>query len=262
MNKYYKIISHLSFLIMKFLDYTGLQHFYEQIKTKMAEVFNELLNAKRGEKDGVAALNGDYKLDHSQYDERSFIYVDDIPAVNNLYYDSYYTKFWMKTINGMPIYKLTQDSTGERPTEDMDITIDMSLYRLVESLDDVTSPEFNRIYLVKNASGKATNVYVEYIAVKKYPDNPDNSEFDWEEFGKFKSDVDLTPYVKLADLDTEVGNLNYIKLADIPIATEEIDGLMYTKDKIKLEGVDYGATADEAIPLEEIDKLFAADLTE
>lgn len=79
-----------------------------------------------------------------------------------------------KKINGESI-----EGTG-------DITIDLSLYKVVNSLpaDDVDE---NKIYLVASSESipdGELNVYIEYIYVNNK----------WEKLGEFKTAVDLTPY--------------------------------------------------------------------
>ena len=85
-----------------------------------------------------------------------------------------------KTVNGASI-------KGEG-----DITIDLSLYKVVSSLP-ATDIDDNKIYLVANTEtvpDGELNKYVEYMHVSGK----------WEKVGEFKTAVDLTPYAKTADL--------------------------------------------------------------
>lgn len=106
-----------------------------------------------------------------------------------------------------------------------DITIDLSLYKVVASLPDSDIDE-NKIYLVDESAEGEQNRYTEYMYV----------EGQWEKVGEFKADVDLTPYVKFTD-----------------VATTSKAGAMSAEDKTKLDQLE----AAEAIPTEDIEALFA-----
>lgn len=70
------------------------------------------------------------------------------------------------------------------------ITIDLSLYKVVSTLPD-TFIDVNKIYLVPNSqSTEEKNVFDEYIY-----------NAGWELLGQFKSDIDLSGYLKTADAD-------------------------------------------------------------
>lgn len=63
------------------------------------------------------------------------------------------------------------------------------LYSIVASLP-TSNIDKNKIYIVASEEGIENNIYTEYI----YTEN--NT---WEKLGEFKSDIDLTPYVKKTD---------------------------------------------------------------
>lgn len=63
------------------------------------------------------------------------------------------------------------------------------LYSIVASLP-TSNIDKNKIYIVASEEGVENNIYTEYI----YTEN--NT---WEKLGEFKSDIDLTPYVKKTD---------------------------------------------------------------
>lgn len=63
------------------------------------------------------------------------------------------------------------------------------LYSIVASLP-TSNIDKNKIYIVASEEGVENNIYTEYIYTE------DNT---WEKLGEFKSDIDLTPYVKKTD---------------------------------------------------------------
>lgn len=70
-----------------------------------------------------------------------------------------------------------------------DITIDSNLFVIVESLDSVTSPDSNKIYLVPKTNASGSITYVQYMYV-------DGS---WKELGEDTASVDLSDYLTKAD---------------------------------------------------------------
>lgn len=89
-----------------------------------------------------------------------------------------------KTINGQSI------------KGDGDITLDLSLYKVVETLP-TTDIDSTKIYLVRNTEkvpdGKQ-NVYIEYMYV----------DGEWEEVGEYKTSIDLSSYAKTADVNAKL----------------------------------------------------------
>ncbi len=172
----------------KYLDLTGLELLWSKIKTLVETVKTSLektdvglgnvtndaqvKRSEMGKANGVATLGADSKLTAAQ-----------LPA--------------LKTINSQSIV-----GSGN-------ITIDLSLFKVVESLP-TADIDATKIYLVKSAASKTGNIYTEYIYV----------EDKWEEFGTYKATIDLTPYVKFTDL-----------------ATASKAGAMSAADKVKLDGL-------------------------
>lgn len=73
----------------------------------------------------------------------------------------------------------------------LDVTLDTTISKIVESLPAAPATgDENKIHLVLSSTSESGNTYTEYIWVKGK----------WEEMGKFKPDVDLTPYLKVVDL--------------------------------------------------------------
>lgn len=121
----------------------------------------------------------------------------------------------LKTINGESLV-----GTGN-------ITLNVDLYEIVSVLP-TTDINVNKIYLVVDSNGITTNVYEEYLYVNNK----------WELIGKYKAGIDLTPYVKFTDTATSTKN-----------------GAMSKEDKVKLDAVVSGATADSAITTTELDTI-------
>lgn len=75
--------------------------------------------------------------------------------------------------------------TGENV---INVTLDTNIYQVVETLPE-SDINPNKIYLILSAKSGETNLYTEYLYVNNK----------WEEIGKYKADVDLTPYLKSSD---------------------------------------------------------------
>lgn len=99
--------------------------------------------------------------------------------------NNYVAKNNIKTINGNSLV-----GTGN-------ISIDLSIYTIVESLP-TTNINKNKIYLVANSgSGDTANKYIEYIYTGDIAKDYDAAN--WEKLGEYKANVDLTPYLKSTD---------------------------------------------------------------
>lgn len=120
-----------------------------------------------------------------------------------------------KTINGQSV-----QGSGN-------IEIDVELYEVVTSLP-TSNIKTNKIYLIVDSDGVNTNEYEEYLYVNNK----------WEQVGKYKANVDLTPYVKKSDI----------------VSTTE-NGIMSKEDKVKLNGIDTNATCDSSISSTELDTI-------
>lgn len=132
-------------------------------------------------------------------------------------------------------------------------TLDTSLYSIVTELPETGLP--NKIYLLPSTKTEEGNIYTEY----GYVDNK------WEEIGKYKSDVDLSPYERALNLPSDViktlgvqsganyvnvysykedldrGILSEVSEFDIPKATSEKAGIITAQDKAKLDAIEAGA---------------------
>lgn len=185
----------------KFLDLNGVSAIWKKVKdfveAKSKEVADELkgvvkeqVTDKLGQPRGIAGL-----------DENGKLFANMIPTNQ------------FKTVNGKSV-------VGQG-----DITIDLSLYKVVESLPTADIDQ-NKIYLVLTSAGVEKNEYSEYIYTGSK----------WELMGQYSASVDLTPYVKFTD-----------------VASASKAGAMSSAHFTKVEGIADGATADEALTVAEVE---------
>lgn len=139
----------------KYLDFAGVQTLWNKIKSFVTNQVEEGVSDKLGVADGIATLDGDGKLSSSQ-----------LPA--------------LKTINGSSI------------VGDGNITLDMTLYKIVDSLPE-SDIDDNKIYLVVDSNNVEGNLYDEYI-------HTDNK---WEKLGSYRASVELDGYMKENQAITE-----------------------------------------------------------
>ena len=192
----------------KFLDYTGLQTLVSKIKehvsTSVESAQSTLQSAIDAKVDKTTTVNGhalseNVTVSKSDVGLSNVLNVAQIPAtekgaangVATLGSDSKLTASQLpalKTINGSSIV-----GSG-------DITINLSLYKLVDALPEEDIDD-NKIYLVKGTESGEENVYTEYIHI-----TPEEGEPAWEKIGEYKSNVDLTPYVKFTDVESSLSD--------------------------------------------------------
>lgn len=121
-----------------------------------------------------------------------------------------------KTVTGAinevnQVVKTKQDKlkagTGVEITSDntVNVTLDTTVFKVVASLpESPAAGDENKIHLVPAESTEEGNIYTEYVFV--------NGK--WEEFGTYRSEVDLTPYLKKTDAES-----TYQKINDSTLAT-------------------------------------------
>lgn len=135
-----------------------------------------------------------------------------------------------------------------------DVTIDLSLYKVVEALP-TSGIDTNKIYLVLSSSAGTNNKYAEYVYVNSV----------WEKLGEYEASVDLTAYAKKTEAVKSIaisGKTVTITMADgttktattqdttYSTATTSANGLMSSTDKAKLDAIASGAnktTVDSAL---------------
>lgn len=99
--------------------------------------------------------------------------------------------------------------TGVEITSDntVNVTLDTAVFKVVASLpESPAAGDENKIHLVPAESTEEGNIYTEYVFV--------NGK--WEEFGTYRSEVDLTPYLKSTDAEA-----TYQKITDNTLATTD-----------------------------------------
>ena len=97
--------------------------------------------------------------------------------------------------------------TGVEITSDntVNVTLDTTVFKVVASLpESPAAGDENKIHLVPAESTEEGNIYTEYVFV--------NGK--WEKFGTYRSEVDLTPYLKKVDAEA-----TYQKITDNTLVT-------------------------------------------
>lgn len=159
---------------MKFLNQEGVTLLWQKTKDKIANAIKENITDKLNAANGIATLDENSKLTASQ-----------LPS--------------LKTVNGESIV-----GTGN-------ISIDLSIYQIVESLPE-SNQNPNKIYLVltKPATEQEQDVYTEYAWINNK----------WEKFGEYKADIELDDYLKISDIAEKVKDAGFVDLT----STQDITG--------------------------------------
>lgn len=91
------------------------------------------------------------------------------------------------------------------PENTVNVTLDTTVFKVVASLpESPAAGDENKIHLVPAESTEEGNIYTEYVFVGGK----------WEEFGTYRSEVDLTPYLKKTDAES-----TYQKITDNALST-------------------------------------------
>ena len=223
---------------MKFLDLSGLTHFFGKVKTWAG---NNYLSLEGGNIRGNVSLFGDYVLRVEETDDNSQRYVqidytdgitigthfeEDNETVNYVSItSSYISAPQFKKTNGKSTQALIADgsvreigsangvagldSNGNVPLAQLG-NLDTTVAEVVTALP--TTNIKKHIYLIKDASSVTQNQYEEYIYTGNTSATYDASK--WEKLGDFRATVDLADYAK----KSETVNLSEIKVAKNPIA--------------------------------------------
>lgn len=240
---------------MRFLDTIGLAYFWEKIKNWVNINYLSLTGGTiRG---SVSFFN--------EADGGKSIRIDPSNITNSNYGVNYLFASGKMIPIGEANGVAGLDSNGNVPLAQLG-NLDTTVAEVVTALPATNIKK--HIYLIKDASGVTQNQYEEYIYTGDTSATYDASK--WEKLGDFHATVDLAGYAKKNEA---VGSFEVlhtatdIKLVAKSINGEEVDwpsldvvtstkaGVMKPSDKVKLDGISLGATADSAIPTSVIDAL-------
>lgn len=226
-----------------------------------------MLNSDKTKLDSIKATNTtfitDIKFVNSKYGLQMYYYLCNL---NNTSYTGYKTiPLASTTTNGIMSsadkVKLDSLSNYTLPTADSStlggikigsglnidsngtVSVNNKLYILVNSLESVSTPDANKIYLVLNSSSTSeTNSFTEYVWITSDTGNK------WEKLGEASATVDLADYYtkteinnKLSPINNSITNLNTNKVDKQDVATTAKNGLLSKEDKIKLDSIETGA---------------------
>lgn len=240
---------------MQFLDAIGLASFWKKIKNWVNINYLSLTGGTiRG---SVSFLN--------EADGGKSIRIDPSNITNSRYGVNYLFASGKMIPIGEANGVAGLDSNGCVPLDQLG-NLDTTVAEVVTALP--TTNIKKHIYLIKDASGVTQNQYEEYIYTGDTSATYDDSK--WEKLGDFRATVDLAGYAKKNEAVGSfeiIPSANYIQLVVKSISGSEVDwptldpatstnaGIMKSTDKVKLDGIASGATADSAIPTSVIDAL-------
>lgn len=261
---------------MKFLDLSGLTHFFGKVKTWAG---NNYLSLEGGLIRGSVTLFGEYSLNIQETDDYSQRYVK-IDYTNGIsigtHFDegnetvdyvsinpSYISAPQFKKINGKSTQALIADgSVREIGSANGIAGLDVNGYVPLSQLGNLDTtvaevvtalPTTNikkHIYLIKDTSGVSQNQYEEYIYTGNTSATYDASK--WEKLGDFRATVDLAGYAKKneamystsvshnpSNISLEFDDINGESLAmfDLEQVSASSAGVMIPSDKKKLDGI-------------------------
>lgn len=233
---------------MKFLDLSGLTHFFGKVKTWAS---NNYLSLKGGTINGNINISGNVSA--LQFKKTNGTSTQVLIADGSVR--------GINSANGVA----GLDSNGYVPLAQLG-NLDTTVAEVVTALP--TTNIKKHIYLIKDTEGVTQDKYEEYIYTGDTSATYDASK--WEKLGDFRATVDLANYAKKSEAvnnlrvetqPTDVHNKRqYIaiynadnkdnKVAEISIleVTTNMSGLMSYSDKAKLDSIEYGAT-DYSLPL-------------
>jgi hypothetical protein len=261
---------------MKFLDLSGLTHFFGKVKTWAG---NNYLSLNGGSIRGSVIFYGDYSLTIEETDDNSQRYVkidytngisigthfkEDNETVDYVNINpSYISAPQFKKTNGKSTQALIADGSvreiglangiagldanGYVPLAQLG-NLDTTVAEVVTALP--TTNIKKHIYLIKDTDGVTQNQYEEYIYTGDTSTTYDASK--WEKLGDFRATVDLADYAKkkeamhsmdvyhtATDIQMSLKGVNDFPLGFIAInaVTSQSAGVMIPSDKTKLDGI-------------------------
>ena len=242
---------------MKFLDLNGLTHFWNKIKTFIS---GNYLSLNGGMIKGSLSFS-------RQGDSGGSITISPLSITKSGYGNNYLfgsgKMIPIGTANGVA----GLDINGNVPLSHLG-NLDTTVAEVVTALP--TTNIKKHIYLIEDKNGDTQNQYKEYIYTGDTSATYDSSK--WEKIGDFHATVELADYAKKSEAVAKISHvvdqthitINYSTIDNVSLcgtsffgASNTNAGLMIPADKIKLNGIASGATADSAITTAEIDTLFA-----
>ena len=242
---------------MKFLDLNGLTSFWNKVKTFISDNYLSLNGGtlkgnlsilKKGDSGGAITISP-LNITRSGYGN-NFLFGNGkmIP---------------IGTANGVA----ELDANGNVPLSQLG-NLDTTVAEIVSTLP--TTNIKKHIYLIEDENGDTQNQYKEYIYTGDTSATYNASK--WEKIGDFHADVELADYAKKSEAVAKISHVvdkthitvNFSTIDNVSLGDASFfgtsntnAGLMIPEDKIKLNGIASGATADSAITTAEIDALFA-----
>lgn len=252
---------------MKFLDSTGLAHFWNKIKDWCNSNFFSKRGGEINPTSGLHYIINGEQLNVSKSggeNETIDIFTVDengMSATNIVKTGGTATQVLMangsiKTLNANNGIA-TLDSKGNVPLSQLG-NLDTTVAEVVTALP--TTNIKKHIYLIKDTGGVTQNQYEEYIYTGDTSAKYDASK--WEKLGDFRATVDLKDYAKKIDtiksltfenrgsslfLSVITGN-DISSSSNVPTASSSTDGIMSATDKIKLNGIEAHAN-NYSLPL-------------
>lgn len=228
---------------MKFLDLSGLTHFFGKVKTWAG---NNYLSLKGGTINGNINISGNVSA--LQFKKTNGTSTQVLIADGSVK--------GINSANGVA----GLDSNGYVPLAQLG-NLDTTVAEVVTALP--TTNIKKHIYLIKDTEGVTQDKYEEYIYTGDTSATYDASK--WEKLGDFRTTVDLKNYAKKneainnlevitqqIDQNKELQYIaiynadnkdNIVSTISILEATTDMSGLMSYSDKKKLDNIEYGATS-------------------
>lgn len=261
---------------MKFLDLSGLTHFFGKVKTWAG---NNYLSLEGGLIRGSVTLLGEYSLTIQETDNyfQRYVKIDYTNGISiGTHFDegdetvdyvsinpSYISAPQFKKINGKSTQALIADGSvreigsangiagldanGYVPLAQLG-NLDTTVAEVVTALP--TTNIKKHIYLIKDIDGVTQNLYEEYIYTGDTSTTYNASK--WEKLGDFRATVDLAGYAKKneamystsvshnpSNISLEFDDINGESLAmfDLKQVSASSAGVMIPSDKKKLDGI-------------------------
>ena len=160
--------------------------------------------------------------------------------------DGYATEQWVENQKYITSVDLSNYVTinnvktinGETLIGNGDITIDLSLFKVVSVLPEGDEIDINKIYVLLSEDSENGNIYAEYMYVNGA----------WEKVGEYKAEIDLTPYAyasAVTAVDSRVTELSgHVLDNEVTIAAALTDLKETKAEKTEIPSLDGYATEE------------------